>query len=117
MCRWRSSFSQLSCNPQPRSLNGGFRANVPSTRSGLASFVSFARGVEADRAAVEAALSLPWSTGPVEGHVHRVKLLKRRGYGRAKLDLLRRLVLAREDRCLSPAITVAGRPGREPIPA
>jgi transposase len=59
--------------------------------SGLASFVTFARGIEADRAAVEAALSLPWSTGPVEGHVHRVKLLKRRGYGRAKLDLLRGL--------------------------
>jgi transposase len=64
--------------------------------SGLAAFVSFARGVELDRAAIEAALTLPWSTGPVEGHIHRLKLLKRRGYGRAKLDLLRRFVLARE---------------------
>ena len=71
----------------------------------------------ADRAAVAAALSLPWSTGPVDGYVHRVKLLKRRGHGRAKLDVLRRLVLAREDRCLSSAITAAGRPGRERIPA
>jgi transposase len=64
--------------------------------SGLAAFVSFARGVELDRAAIDAALTLPWSTGPVEGHIHRLKLLKRRGYGRAKLDLLRRFVLARE---------------------
>jgi transposase len=48
----------------------------------------------ADRAAVEAALTLPWSQGPTEGHVHRVKLLKRQGYGRAKLDLLRCRVIA-----------------------
>jgi transposase len=85
--------------------------------SGLASFISFARGVEADRAAVDAALTLPWSTGPVEGHVHRVKLLKRRGYGRAKLDLLRRLVLARDEqhsRATSPASRC---PGWRQVPA
>jgi len=29
-------------------------------------------------AAVPAALTLPWSTGPVEGHIHRLKLIKRR---------------------------------------
>ena len=62
--------------------------------SALASFVSMANGIVADRAAVEAALTTPWSTGPVEGHVHRVKLLKRQHYGRAKLDLLRARVLA-----------------------
>lgn len=62
--------------------------------SGLAPFVGLANGITADRAAVEAALTLPWSTGPVEGHVHRVKLLKRQHYGRAKLDLLRTRVLA-----------------------
>lgn len=62
--------------------------------SALAPFVSLANGIVADRAAVEAALTTPWSTGPVEGHVHRVKLLKRQHYGRAKLDLLRARVLA-----------------------
>ena len=62
--------------------------------SGLARFEAFANGLAADRAAVDAAFIEPWSTGPVEGHVHRVKLLKRAGYGRAKLDLLRRRVLA-----------------------
>ncbi len=80
--------------------------------SGLASFISFARGVDADRAAVEAALKLPWSTGPVEGHVHRVKLLKRRGYGRAKLDLLRRLVLARDSRRAGAVVPQTRRPHR-----
>lgn len=62
--------------------------------SGLASFVGFANGLVADRAAVEAALTLPWSQGPTEGHIHRAKLLKRQGYGRAKLDLLRARIVA-----------------------
>jgi len=62
--------------------------------SELPSFMGLARGIAADRAPVDAALSLPWSTGPVEGHVHRVKLIKRQMYGRANLDLLRQRVLA-----------------------
>ena len=62
--------------------------------SGSAPFVGLANGIGADRAAVEATLTTEWSTGPVEGHVHRVKLLKRQHYGRANLDLLRRRVLA-----------------------
>jgi transposase len=62
--------------------------------SGLRSFVSLAAGIEADRTAVEAAITRVWSTGPVEGHNHRLKLIKRRGYGRASFGLLRRRVLA-----------------------
>jgi Transposase len=48
---------------------------------------SFALGVERDRTAIEATLRFPWSNGPVEGYIHRLKLRKRQGYGRAKLDL------------------------------
>jgi transposase len=62
--------------------------------SGLRAFVGLANGIEADRAAVEAAITRVWSTGPVEGHNHRLKLIKRRGYGRASFGLLRRRVLA-----------------------
>jgi transposase len=62
--------------------------------SGLPTFVGLANGLEADRAAVEAGLSLPWSSGPVEGNINRLKLIKRQGYGRAKFDLLRLRVLA-----------------------
>ena len=29
-----------------------------------------------------------YSNGPVEGHVNRLKLIKRQMYGRAKIDLL-----------------------------
>jgi transposase len=49
----------------------------------------FAAQLQHDEAAVCSALTLPWSTGPVEGHIHRLKLIKRQMYGRAKLDLLR----------------------------
>ena len=37
--------------------------------------------------------ALPHSQGHVEGHVNRMKLLKRQSYGRAILDLLRRRLL------------------------
>ena len=48
-----------------------------------------------DEQAVGAALVLPWSSGQIEGQANRLKLVKRQGYGRAKLDLLRaRLVHA-----------------------
>jgi transposase len=66
---------------------------IDAGTSGRAAFEALANGIQTDRAAVDAALATPWSTGPVEGHVHRVKLIKRAGYGRAKLDLLRTRVL------------------------
>ena len=34
-----------------------------------------------------------WSNGPTEGFVHKLKLLKRQGYGRAGFDLLRQRML------------------------
>ncbi|HKW70922.1 MAG TPA: ISL3 family transposase [Candidatus Dormibacteraeota bacterium] len=55
---------------------------------------SFVAGLRRDQDAVVAGLSLRWSSGPVEGHVNRLKMLKRQMFGRANLDLLRRRVLA-----------------------
>lgn len=46
-----------------------------------------------DLDAVRAALALPWSTGPVEGQISRLKTLKRAMCGRASLELLRQRVL------------------------
>ena len=48
----------------------------------------FARGLVQDRAAVEAALSLEWSNGQVEGQVNRLKFIKRSMYGSASFELL-----------------------------
>lgn len=50
---------------------------------------SFANGIRLDIDAVRHAMMLPWSNGQVEGQIHRLKLLKRQMYRRAKLDLLR----------------------------
>ena len=49
---------------------------------------SFANGVIKDKAAVSAAITLPWSNGQTEGQITRLKLVKRQMYGRGKLDLL-----------------------------
>jgi transposase len=62
--------------------------------SGIPELKSFVAGIQRDRAAVMAALTLPFSNGQVEGQINRLKLIKRSGYGRAKLDLLRQQVLA-----------------------
>ena len=54
----------------------------------------FAISLNKDLAAVRAGLTEEWSNGPVEGFVHKLKLLKRQGYGRAGFDLLRARMLA-----------------------
>jgi transposase len=54
----------------------------------------FARSLRQDAEAVHAALTLPWSTGPVEGQINRLKAVKRTMYGRAGFDLLRSRVMA-----------------------
>ena len=53
----------------------------------------FAQGLQRDWAAVHAGLTLPWHNGITEGHVNRIKLLKRQGYGRAGFTFLRQRVL------------------------
>ena len=51
--------------------------------SRIETLARFAQGLQEDLAAVTAGLTLPWSNGPVEGHINRLTLLKRQGYGRA----------------------------------
>jgi transposase len=61
--------------------------------TGEPALCSFVTGLRADQDAVTNGLSLQWSSGAVEGHVNRIKMLKRQMYGRANPDLLRRRVL------------------------
>ncbi|MBE9014240.1 ISL3 family transposase [Pseudanabaenaceae cyanobacterium LEGE 13415] len=56
--------------------------------SDLVPFQKFAQGLQQDYEAVEAAMTLPISNGPVEGQINRLKLLKRQMYGRAGIKLL-----------------------------
>jgi transposase len=64
-----------------------------ATRSGIDELARFARGLQEDLSAVKAGLILAWSNGVTEGQVHRLKLVKRQGYGRAGFALLRQRTL------------------------
>ncbi|MEV7783758.1 ISL3 family transposase [Kitasatospora sp. NPDC088351] len=79
-------MTNLRGHELPDWINNVQRDNLPAIRA-------FAQGLEYDKEAVTAGLSLPWSSGQVEGQVTRVKLIKRQGYGRAGLDLLRKRIL------------------------
>ncbi len=61
--------------------------------SGVEPLARFAEGMQDDLAAIQAGLTRPWSNGVTEGHINRLKLLKRQGYGRAKVALLRHLMV------------------------
>lgn len=56
---------------------------------GIDALETFALGLERELDSVLAALELPWSNGPTEGCINRLKLLKRQAYGRASLELMR----------------------------
>jgi transposase len=53
----------------------------------------FAGSVRQDLSAVTAGLTLSYSSGAVEGHVNRIKTIKRQMYGRASFTLLRSRIL------------------------
>ena len=64
-----------------------------ATDSGIYGMQRFVRGLKQDQSAVEAAVKETWSNGPVEGHISRLKHIKRQMYGRAGFELLRARVL------------------------
>jgi len=101
-------FATLVRQRQPAQLDAWLQR---ATTSALDAMQRFATGLRADYAAVKAGVTLPWSNGPVEGHINRLKMLKRQMFGRARLDLLsHRFVLAPR-----PQPTQAARP-RAPAP-
>jgi transposase len=91
-CNLARAFTDLVRNRRGHLLTEwirqGERCGQPSTRS----FASFLRQ---DLDAVTAGMTLTYSSGVVEGHVCRVKLLKRSMYGRASFTLLRARILTR----------------------
>jgi transposase len=78
----------------------------------------FVNGLRQDYDAVRAALTYNWSNGIVEGHVNRLKLIKRSMYGRAQFDLLRLRVLyptppSKQEKGTSTAEPAANRGARQ----
>jgi transposase len=90
-------LAQLVRQRQPQALEPWL---ARAAKSAVGAFQRFAQGLRDDSDAVKAGVTLPWSHGPVEGQITRLKRLKRQMFGRGNLPLLeRRFVLA---------------PGREP---
>ncbi len=85
-----SEFAQILTQRRGHELRDWMRrvdtAGAPALRS-------FATGLDRDLDAVTAGLTLPYSSGPVEGTVNRIKMIKRQMFGRANFDLLRKRVL------------------------
>jgi transposase len=61
--------------------------------SGIDALARFARGLRDDLVAIQAGLTLEWNNGVTEGQIHRLKLVKRQGYGRPGFALLRQRML------------------------
>jgi transposase len=89
-CRLGQAFAALVRERRAEAL-ADWMKRVEQT--GPAELRRFVRGLHQDEAAVRNALSYPWSNGPTEGHINRLKFVKRSMYGRANFDLLRRRLL------------------------
>jgi len=61
--------------------------------TGIHAMTRFVRTLKQDLRTVEAAVTEKWCNGPVEGHINRLKTLKRQMYGRAGVELLRARLL------------------------
>ncbi|MDX5564980.1 transposase [Streptomyces sp. ID05-04B] len=84
------SFAELMNNRQGRDL-GQWIADVQA--DDLPALHSFVYGLGQDLDAVVTGLSLRYSSGAVEGHNNKIKMLKRQMFGRVNFDLLRKRVL------------------------
>ncbi|HEV8648018.1 MAG TPA: ISL3 family transposase [Actinomycetes bacterium] len=85
-----AAFAEIMAGLRGNRLDGWIAAVEADDLPGLHSFTT---GLRRDHQAVSNGLSLPYSSGPVEGNVNRIKMLKRQMYGRASFDLLRKRVL------------------------
>ncbi len=85
-----TSFAEMLTERLGKQLNSWMAAVAADDLPHLHRFV---RGLDSDHAAVRNGLTLPYSSGAVEGHVNRIKMLKRQMYGRAGFDLLRKRIL------------------------
>jgi transposase len=84
------SFRSILCGGKVSSMKRWIKE---AEAAGIAAISKFVKQLKKDRAALENAVEQVWSNGPVEGHINRLKTLKRQMYGRAEFELLRARVL------------------------
>ncbi|WP_231957059.1 MULTISPECIES: transposase [unclassified Actinoplanes] len=85
-----SAFAEILTARDGQRLNDWIAAVVADDQPDLRSFTA---GLRRDHDAVVNGLTMTYSSGVVEGHVNRIKMIKRQMYGRANLDLLRKRIL------------------------
>ena len=85
-----SSYAEMLTTLDGLRLPEWITEAVPSDLPGIS---TFAAALESDFDAVTAGLTTDWNSGPVEGTVNRIKMLKRQMFGRAGFPLLRKRVL------------------------
>jgi transposase len=90
VAQWRPAYLP----PDPASRTAYAAEEIAGARdAGLPGISSFAKGLEQDLDAVTQGLTSRWNSGPVEGRVNHIKMIKRQMFGRASLPLLRKRVL------------------------
>jgi Transposase len=85
-----TEFAKILTGRHGERLDAWIAAAEADDQPGLHSFTT---GLKQDHAAVLNGLTLPHSSGAVEGNVNRIKMIKRQMYGRASFDLLRKRVI------------------------
>jgi transposase len=75
-----------TAQPSPRTVSALHQWMARARATGIALIQNFESRLQGDILAVEA-VTEPWSNGPVEGQVNRLKLIKRQMYGRAGVEL------------------------------
>ena len=93
ICRDAKVGHGLSYDPANRQGFDPAPLDEAALNTGIHAMVRFVRTLQQDIEAVEAAVSQPWSNGPVEGQINRLKMLKRQMYGRGGTELLRARLL------------------------
>jgi transposase len=85
----KQSAPATTTRTPPRTVGALHRWMARARATGIALIQHFESQLQRDILAVEAAVTEPWSNGPVEGQVNRLKTIKRQMYGRAGVELLR----------------------------
>jgi transposase len=75
-------FQNMIRSKAPAALEGWIEDAAASLMA------TFAKGIVADKRAIAAGITEPWSNGQTEGQITKLKMIKRQMYGRANLDLL-----------------------------
>jgi transposase len=85
------AFGEMLTQLRGHDLPGWITAVRADDLPGLS---GFAAGLEGDLDAVTRGLTTRWNSGPVEGRVNHIKMIKRQMFGRAGLPLPRKRVPA-----------------------